>query len=268
MATPWRLAKALTTLEAEIKVRYPNTTVWDIGDDNHSSGYSDHNPNSARVVCAIDVLDDGGLPLLQFAEAVKNSGHPQVKYVIYQDRIWSKAQSSKGWRKYSGQYHSHVHVSVGVGSDGRSEPGTYDSLASWGINNGTGGGYIPPTGRDNMWPDYGEKSRAVQHRQRQLNYLGYALTTDSDYGDKTAAALRKFYTDISGKTDYDGRSVTTWVGQELDARWDNKRQRAMGLKGAKGDKGDQGDPGRAGRDGVDATVTGSITINLDDGSVN
>jgi hypothetical protein len=268
MATPWRLAKSLETLRSEILRYKPGTTVWTIGDEDHQSGYSDHNPNSAGVVCAIDVLGNAGLSLNEFANAVKNSGHPQVKYVIYNRKIWSKAKSSQGWRNYTGSdpHTGHVHVSVGVGSDGRSAPGTYDSLASWGIGN-TGGGYVPPTERDNMWPAYGEKGAAVEHRQRQLIYLGYSITRDGDYGNQTAGALKKFYTDISGKTDYDGKVVTTWVGIELDERATNKRQKAMGLKGDKGDKGDPGPAGRPGRDGVDATVSGTITVNLNDGTV-
>jgi len=268
MATPWRLAKSLETLRSEILRYKPGTTVWTIGDEDHQSGYSDHNPNSAGVVCAIDVLGNAGLSLNTFANAVKNSGHPQVKYVIYNRKIWSKAKSSQGWRDYTGSdpHTGHVHVSVGVGSDGRSAPGTYDSLASWGIGN-TGGGYVPPTERDNMWPAYGEKGAAVEHRQRQLIYLGYSITRDGDYGNQTAGALKKFYTDISDKTDYDGKAVTTWVGIELDERVTNKRQKAMGLKGDKGDKGDPGPAGRPGRDGADATVSGTITVNLNDGTV-
>ncbi|MDG4796224.1 hypothetical protein [Micromonospora sp. WMMD1082] len=56
--------------------------MWTIGDQAHASGASDHNPNPAGVVCAIDVLGDKGLDLAEFAEQVRTSRHPALKYCL------------------------------------------------------------------------------------------------------------------------------------------------------------------------------------------
>lgn len=125
----WRLAKSLEVLTAEIKAKAPRTTVYNIGDPDHQARSSDHNPNDAGVVCAIDVMPGGGLDLGEVAEDVRQRRHPAGKYVIYQDRI---ASASRGWewRDHAGEYHEHVHVSVGVGPDGEST-GPYDNTEPW-----------------------------------------------------------------------------------------------------------------------------------------
>lgn len=135
----WRAARSITKLQAELTAAYPNRTRpdWIIGDTAHAGSASDHNPNSAGVVCAIDIRQGGGINLTTVAETIKRNNPTQVKYVIFNRRIWSKARNSEGWRTYSGSnpHTTHVHVSVGVGSDGRST-GPYDSTASWGISSG------------------------------------------------------------------------------------------------------------------------------------
>lgn len=130
----WRLARALQVLTAEIRAVHPGTTVWSIGDEDHQNGYSDHNPNQNGVVCAIDVLGDHGLDLADFAHYLAAHPHPAIKYVIFARRIWSRARAAEGWRRYSGSnpHSTHVHVSVGVGPDGRST-GPYDNTSTWGI---------------------------------------------------------------------------------------------------------------------------------------
>lgn len=125
----WRRAKSLVVLGNEIEHVAPGTTVWDIGDQAHQERDSDHNPNAVGVVCAIDVLDDAGLDLAWFAERVRTSGHPALKYVIYRDRI---AFRGGDWGEHTGDYHSHVHVSAGTGPDG-SSAGPYDDTSSWGL---------------------------------------------------------------------------------------------------------------------------------------
>jgi hypothetical protein len=126
-----RLAASLSVLRAEILTESPETIVYWIGDPDHQARDSDHNPNDAGVVCAIDVMPGHGLDLAALAEAVRRRRQPAGKYVIYQDRI---ASASRGWewRDHTGEYHEHVHVSVGVGPDGDST-GPYDDTSPWGI---------------------------------------------------------------------------------------------------------------------------------------
>jgi hypothetical protein len=130
----WRLARSLVVLRREVRTLHPGTTVWDIGDEAHRATASDHNPNAADVVCAIDVLPNAGLDLRRFADRVVASDHPALKYVIYNRRIWSVRQAAEGWRPYTGSnpHTGHVHVSVGIGPDGRST-GPYDDQSPWGL---------------------------------------------------------------------------------------------------------------------------------------
>lgn len=126
----WRLARSLQVLEGEIEVVAPGTTYWTIGDEDHQDDWSDHNPNECcDVVCAADILGNAGLDLAQFVATITATDPPALKYVIYRDRIWFP---QTGWQPYRGQFHSHVHVSVGWGPDGRSV-GNYDDNSPWGL---------------------------------------------------------------------------------------------------------------------------------------
>ena len=182
----WRLAKSLETLRDEIRSVYPGTTVWTIGDQSHASGWSDHNPTSSGVVCAIDVLGDRGLDLAEFAEHLRRTNHRAVKYVIFNRRIWSKEKNSAGWRYYGGSnpHTTHVHVSVGVGPDGRST-GPYDDTTPWGIR-GTGIGGI-------MLPEEGDKGPTVEFWQRMLRRTGESFPkfgADGHWGSEMTAAVQ------------------------------------------------------------------------------
>jgi hypothetical protein len=130
----WRLARSLQVLSAEIQRRHPGTTIWSIGDADHADRPSDHNPNSAGVVCAVDILGNAGLDLGDLAAHLVAHPHPAIKYVIYRRRIWSKARASEGWRAYTGSnpHDTHLHASAGVGPDGKST-GPYDNTTPWGI---------------------------------------------------------------------------------------------------------------------------------------
>lgn len=132
----WRLARSLVVLRDEIRTLHPGTTVWTIGDAAHRATASDHNPNQADVVCATDTLGNAGLDLGWYAERVRQAGiggHPAPKYVIYNRRIASRSRGWT-WRPYHGSnpHTGHVHVSAGIGPDGRST-GPYDDTSPWGL---------------------------------------------------------------------------------------------------------------------------------------
>lgn len=187
----WRLAKSLDHLADEIEAAYPGTTVWDIGDAAHQSGWSDHNPNvCCDVVCGIDVLGDGGMSLSKFVAHLLANPHPNLRYVIYNRKIY---QRKNGWeaQDYNGvnAHKTHVHVSVGNGPDGRSTSG-YDNTATWKIADMgapvPSGGVPAPTLRE------GDATPAVGQLQRALNdALGLALVVDDVYGPKTTTAVRE-----------------------------------------------------------------------------
>lgn len=132
----WRQAKSIVQLREELDKAYPKRTTpdWTIGDAAHRNRPSDHNPNDNNVVCAVDIRE-GNIPLKKVAEHVRGliGKHPAVKYVIYDSKIAGTWTNGK-WKDYNGpnKHETHIHVSVGVGRDGKST-GPYDVTQSWKI---------------------------------------------------------------------------------------------------------------------------------------
>lgn len=131
----WRVAHSIVHLQNELDARWPKRTTpdWTIGDADHRSRASDHNPNQNGVVCAIDIRK-GNINLRALADHLASliGKHPAIKYVIFDKQIaggWTNGE----WRDSSG-HEDHIHVSVGDGPDGQST-GQYDSGEPWGIEN-------------------------------------------------------------------------------------------------------------------------------------
>lgn len=106
----WTLAPALTALRDEVNRRWPNRDrSYDgtIGDLAHQQSKSEHNPDSAGVVRAIDITARG-IDVDALLDAA--IGDPRVHYVIYRGRICSRAYGWT-WRRSSGHEH-HVHISL------------------------------------------------------------------------------------------------------------------------------------------------------------
>lgn len=113
----WRLAPALDRLRQQVNGRYINRSKasdGSIGDARHATRKSDHNP-SHGVVHALDLTHDpkGGFDSYKFAEHLRQSHDPRLKYVISNRKIAS-AKSGWHWRRYSGAnpHDKHVHISV------------------------------------------------------------------------------------------------------------------------------------------------------------
>lgn len=135
----WRLAKSLEMLRSQVNAKYPNRSKMSdgtIGDPAHSARTSDHNPNSAGVVTAMDITHDPahGVNAGLLAETLLASRDPRIKYIISNRRI--AASSVVGstpawqWRSYTGSnpHDKHVHVSVSASAS------KYDSVAPWKID--------------------------------------------------------------------------------------------------------------------------------------
>lgn len=132
----WRLARSLTALRSEVDRRWPNRSKASdgtVGDLAHASRPSDHNPNAAGVVRALDITAAGINPgwYAEHLRSLGAAGHPPLRnggIVIYNRRIAS-AVGSWRWRPYGGvnPHDKHIHVSVGR------DPAQYDSTAPWGI---------------------------------------------------------------------------------------------------------------------------------------
>lgn len=132
----WTVAMSLQVLRTQVNQAYPKRSKASdgtIGDAAHSKTRSDHNPNGRGVVCALDLTHDpaNGFDAHALAELQRTNPHPQLKYIVSKGRIASRKHGWR-WRDSSGHF-SHVHFSVGVGPDGSSLPGTYESTELWNI---------------------------------------------------------------------------------------------------------------------------------------
>lgn len=132
----WRLAKSIETFRSQVNQAAPNRSKASdgtIGDAAHSARKSDHNPNAAGVVCAIDITHDpaGDMDCHVLAEQLQASKDPRIGYVIWNGRIMSGSHSKRAWewREYTGTnpHNKHLHISVSQ------DPAKYDDPKAWSI---------------------------------------------------------------------------------------------------------------------------------------
>jgi peptidoglycan hydrolase-like protein with peptidoglycan-binding domain len=179
-----RIAKALDTLRSQVNVKYPNrdksSDGW-IGNAAHAATISDHNPNSAGVVQALDITHDPahGFNSYTFADHLMVVKDNRIKYVISNHRIFlghgSKAWT---WQPYHGinPHDHHVHVSVGDSAS------LYDDPQPWDIGVGVALPGPPAVGTLAIKRgDQGPMVRVVQQ-----------LLADGYFGPATEAAVRSF----------------------------------------------------------------------------
>ena len=127
----WRLADSLIQLRKQVNEAFPDrdkSSDGSIGDAAHSQRVSDHNPNSAGVVTAIDVDRDfnDGHDGRQLVSALVDSRDPRIKYIIFERQISVTGDVTK-WKPYNGKnaHNHHVHVSVSA------TPKLYDDASAW-----------------------------------------------------------------------------------------------------------------------------------------
>jgi hypothetical protein len=126
------LVACLVTLRAEFNAIAPGrdkgSDGW-IGDAAHKQEVSDHNPDSAGRVLAIDIDSTGPWPL-DFGALVESlRGDARLEYIIWNRRIASRDQGWT-WRAYSGTsdpHTGHAHFSARHDHSGNT------STAPWGI---------------------------------------------------------------------------------------------------------------------------------------
>lgn len=245
-----REAKSLQVLESEIQAEYPGTTTWEKGDDRHQSTWSDHNENAAGVYCAKDILDNGGMDLQLFVDHIVANPHPNLRYVIYRDKIYHRSNGFDP-EDYNGDYHEHVHVSVGNGPDGRSTSG-YDDTSPWGI-----GEHGNNMGDDMIGLKQGDEGEEVKALQGLLTRSGFDPGEhDGKYGPRVAAAvlaMRK----SQGSSATDGINFTGAAYEQLFVALIKNQ-----AKGIKGDRGPAGPAGPAGKNGKDGTLKLPATVEI------
>lgn len=190
----WRLARALETLRAQVNAKWParsKNSDGSIGDVSHSARASDHNPDDAGVVRAIDITHDpkGGFDSYAFADMLLKKQDRRIKYIISNRRIGSGPQgpSAGVWRKYTGSnpHDHHVHISVVAGAAG-------DSTDPWDIGGSISpspevvGAYVPPPPTLRK----GSTGEDVRRLQAALH-----IFTDGQFGPLTEIALKAFQKD-------------------------------------------------------------------------
>ena len=130
-----RLCKGGVKLRDQINRRWPKrdkaSDGW-IGDRAHSERISDHNPNKAGVVHAIDIDENMGKgrnrngrtakrlanQLLDYASSGL-AGASRLKYVVYENRIASGTYRKTfwSWRHGNWGHEAHIHVSFTSAAD-------------------------------------------------------------------------------------------------------------------------------------------------------
>lgn len=190
----WRIAESLKTLRKQIDALFPNRSkVSDgaIGDAEHASRSSDHNPwvKDARgqgVVTAIDITHDPtkGVDCDWLARVLVASRDKRIKYIIWNRQICSSKNSPWKWRPYSGPnaHTKHLHISVDP------TPDLYDNIRDWNLDIAV----IQPQIENLL--EMGDSGPKVTELQQRLAALGFLKPADVDgfFGKQTRAAVINF----------------------------------------------------------------------------
>jgi hypothetical protein len=188
----WKVADSLEQLRLQLNEHAPDRSKASdggIGDEDHRSRSSDHNPwwslNGQHYVTARDFTHDpdGGLDCRELAAALVQGRDRRVKYVIWDERIMSGGEGRDPWewRDYDGPNPHTRHLHLSVVPDARAL-----SRIPWllpGLTTSTGAAVLRR----------GSRGPAVAELQRVLNAwypLAPRLVTDGVFGAATEAAVR------------------------------------------------------------------------------
>lgn len=141
----WRNTAAAIKLREQIDKRWPardQRSDGTIGDADHASRQSDHNPDARGWVKALDIdadldsKDPGAAArladeLVAYARSRK-PGAERIKYVVYNNRIASGTYADQFWTWRSGPYgHTHhIHVSFTAAAERDASPFPLDCLST------------------------------------------------------------------------------------------------------------------------------------------
>ncbi len=205
----WRLAKSLVRLREQINAMFPNrdkASDGSVGDLSHRARKSDHNPNAANVVTAIDVDENLTGPdgnAFSLVNALQASRDRRIKYIIYERRITVKGDITR-WKPYTGPspHDHHFHISVS------SDPKLYDDSSDWQLNATVTPASALPVAHPTL--KYGVKGEQVKELQRALIKNGFNVLVDGDYGRGTEQAV-KFFQHKKGLTEDGICGPNTWA---------------------------------------------------------
>lgn len=127
MARAWRIARSVSSLITQANTVAPRrnrSSDGTIGDAAHSRSKSEHNPDAAGIVRAVDLTHDprGGFDAHAAADAILRAQDRRLLYVISNRRIGSgpAGRAPGQWRRYTGSnpHTKHAHTSVVAGNLG------------------------------------------------------------------------------------------------------------------------------------------------------
>lgn len=191
-------AKALLHLRDQINKAAPNRSTANdgmLGDARHRRHKSDHNPNSAGVVTALDITHDPrhGVNSYAFAEYQRTHPEKRVQYIISNSRIWNPDIKDE-WRPYNGEnpHDMHVHISL------KQKPSLWNNIADWDLG---------PIGKEHAPADAPERPIDVRLKKgdkgaqvREVQELLH-IRVDGDFGSMTERAVKEFQRDNGMQAD-------------------------------------------------------------------
>jgi len=195
----WRAANCLLSLQDAFNAKYPQRSKVNdgiINDAAHAARTSDHNPNAAGVVLALDITNDpvNGPTTAKVADYMIAHPDARLRYIISNRRIAGDQSFINGnypgkkpwtWLPYSGSnpHSEHMHFSA------EKTAALYDDSRQWDIGPGTPSVPLPPPVLDQT-PDYLRRGSLGD----DVSVLQWLLRTavDGDFGVNTDAAVRLF----------------------------------------------------------------------------
>ena len=200
----WRLARGLEKLRTQVNAAYPKrskSSDGSIGDANHASRSSDHNPwvtdpSGPNVVTAIDITHDPahGFDSYAFAEMLRQNRDPRIKYIISNRKICSgkNGPSPWTWRRYTGSNPHDHHCHISILPDKKS----YDDTSAWSLVGApTADSPSTDAAADTFTPlprtlRRGNTGDAVKKLQQALGLTGASV--DGKFGAETEAKVVAF----------------------------------------------------------------------------
>lgn len=231
MVAEWELIDSAESLRTEFNVLAPDrdkSSDGSIGDSDHASSSSDHNPDETGAtpfedadnineVHAIDVTAKLNKPGWTMQKAVDiivdrhaNGRDNRLQNVIYNGYIWS---ASWEWtkRKYTGKNQHKLHAHFGFKYTTAQERNT----SSWGLlEEGRMYVNLPRKG------DSGESVRYWQYLMSRIKSLYPKenipnITVDGQYGPATAGLVKKLWEILGGEGTFDGSYISGWLGMKM-----------------------------------------------------
>lgn len=207
MAVNWYVDEGLAALIREWKKAHPGAVVYTIADSAHSQNpdVSQHAPDDGGSapgddkgeVDAADFMPGKSVDesdLMELFDGLYRSRDNRLFYVIHHDVIYSSVTQPWVKRKYNGEYHTHVHVSVNDNFDNNQSDWHWEKLVARTIPYQEVTGKLPVDlmkGDDDGAQDGWNHVGRAQALANWMDSTTPDIDTDGVYGAKSAAKFAK-----------------------------------------------------------------------------